>query len=87
MSETLRLAGVPLPIRPDALTPDVGGGGGGVGGGGGMASPGDEGTFSPVADVQVVLDEWRRLFLLNGAVVLLIAVGLAGFALLIRPKS
>jgi hypothetical protein len=37
-------------------------------------------------EVSLVLAEWRRLFLLNGAVVAVIAAGLAGFALLIRRK-
>jgi hypothetical protein len=74
MSESLRLAGAPMPLRPDPL---------GGSGGGAAAS---ESAFAPMDEVSVVLAEWRRLFLLNGAVVALIALGLAGFALLIRRK-
>ncbi|HEU4423614.1 MAG TPA: hypothetical protein VFR67_13865 [Pilimelia sp.] len=75
MSETLRAAGVPLPPRPDVFS-------GGVGGG--RAT--DESSFRPVDDVNVVLGQWRQVYLLNAAVVVTIALGLAGFALLIRRK-
>jgi hypothetical protein len=78
MSETLRIAGVPLPIRADAL-------GGGVGGG--TEDPADAAAFAPMEELGVVFAEWRRLFLLNGALLLLIAGGLAGVSLLIRPKT
>jgi hypothetical protein len=76
MSETLRIAGVPLPVRADALS-------GGIGGGDGEVT---DDSLAEAEDIQVVFAEWRRLFLLNGAVVLLIAAGLAGFALLIRTR-
>ena len=84
MSETLRVAGVPLPIRPDALS-------GGIGGGVGSDTVDDRtdaaSSFDPAGDMGVVFAQWRQLFLLNGAVVLLIALGLAGFSLLVRPKA
>jgi hypothetical protein len=81
MSETLRIAGVPLPIRADALSGGIGGGAGGV------EDPVDDAAFAPVDDLAAVIAQWRQLYLLNGAVVLLIAAGLAGFSLLIRPKT
>jgi hypothetical protein len=76
MSETLRVAGVPLPQRADAL-----------GGAGGGEEAAEQAVFAPMEELSLVFAEWRRLFLLNGAVVLLIAAGLAGFSLLIRPKT
>jgi hypothetical protein len=76
MSEMLRAAGVPLPPRPDVFS-------GGVGGGGRVA---DESSFRPVDDMNVVLGQWRQMYLLNAAVVFTIALGLAGFSLLIRRK-
>ena len=83
MSETLRVAGVPLPIRPDALSGGIGGGAGSVRSTTGPTRP----PLAPVDDLAVVFAQWRQLYLLNGAVVLLIALGLAGFSLLIRPKA
>jgi hypothetical protein len=44
-------------------------------------------AYTPADDLTAVIVQWRLLFLLNGAVVLLIAAGLAGFSLLIRPKT
>jgi hypothetical protein len=82
MSETLRIAGVPLPIRADALSGGVGGGIGGV-----EEDPKEDVAYTPADDLTAVIVQWRLLFLLNGAVVLLIAAGLAGFSLLIRPKT
>lgn len=75
MSETLRLAGVPLPQRADA-----------IGGSGGGEAEAEDAVFAPMDEVRAMLAEWRRLFLLNGAVLVLIAAGLAGFSLLIRRK-
>ncbi|MBU2670604.1 hypothetical protein KOI35_44605 [Actinoplanes bogorensis] len=76
MPETLRVSGVPLKAKPDVV-------GGGIGGGVGEdldveaeAAPGVDG----------VLGEMRRLFLLNGAVLGIIFVGLAGIAFLIRRR-
>jgi hypothetical protein len=77
MSETLRVAGVPLPHLPDALG----------GAGGGEEEAAEEAVFAPMDELRLVFAEWKRLFLLNAAVVLLIAAGLAGFSLLIRPKT
>jgi hypothetical protein len=82
MSETLRIAGVPLPIRGDTLSGGIGGGIGGV-----EEDPKEDVAFTPVDDLTAVVVQWRMLFLLNAAVVLLIAAGLAGFSLLIRPKT
>lgn len=77
MSETLRLAGVPLPIQSDTIS-------GGIGGG---IPNAEEPLADPLGDLSAVFAQWRRLFLLNGVLVLLIAGGLAGIALLIRPKT
>lgn len=82
MSETLRLAGVPLPARADALSSGVGGGIAG-----GAEDSVDDAAFAPMEEVSAAFSEWRRLIALNGAIALLIAAGLAGFALLIRPKT
>lgn len=83
MSETMRIAGVPLPVQADAL---MGGVGGGIGGGD-AEDQSEQAVFAPMDEVNAMLEQWRRLFLLNGAVALLIAAGLAGVSLLIRPKS
>ncbi|HEX5542925.1 MAG TPA: hypothetical protein VFX60_15420 [Micromonospora sp.] len=77
MSETLRAAGVPLPQKPDVLH-------GGIGGGERMLP---DGGLAPGEQVDQLLDDLRRLILLNGAVVLTIAVGLAGISLLIRRRT
>jgi hypothetical protein len=76
MSETMRLAGVPLPAKPDSVS-------GGIGGGGLVESSQDKATGPGLDDFVV---ELRQLVLLNGAVVLLIAVGLAGISYLVRRR-
>ena len=77
MPETLRVSGVPLQAKPDVV-------GGGIGGGIGENLSPEE--LDPVAEVNVFLAEMRRLFLLNGAVLVSIVVGLAGIAYLIRRR-
>ena len=77
MSESLRLSGVPLKEKPDVVS-------GGIGGGIGEEVASDE--LSPVEGVNQFLAEFRRLFLLNGAVLLVILLGLAGIAFLIRRR-
>ncbi|MDP9816638.1 hypothetical protein [Spirilliplanes yamanashiensis] len=76
MSETLRLSGVALPEKRDLMT-------GGIGGGERVAAP-----VMPDynRDVDEFVTELRQLVLLNGAVVLTIAAGLAGMSYLIRRK-
>ncbi|WP_203834992.1 hypothetical protein [Winogradskya humida] len=76
MSETLRLSGLPLDAKPDAV---AGGIGGGVG-----ESVNEE--LDPVAVGKDVFDQLQRLFLLNGAVLLVVLLGLAGVAFLIRRR-
>jgi hypothetical protein len=76
MSETMRLAGVPLPEKPDVVS-------GGIGGGELVESTVEKAT-GPGLDEFVV--ELRQLVLLNGAVVLLIALGLAGISYLVRRR-
>lgn len=77
MPETLRVSGVPLKTKPDVVN-------GGIGGGIGEtleADKADSGT-----GVNQVLADIQRLFLLNGAVLVVILVGLAGIAFLIRRR-
>ena len=77
MSETLRVAGVPLKAKPDVVT-------GGIGGGIGQDISVDD--ADPVAEVNEFFGQVRQLFLLNGAVLMVIMVGLAGIAFLIRRR-
>lgn len=77
LPETLRVSGVPLNAKPDVV-------GGGIGGGVGVDL--DSPELDPVAGVNDFLHEMRRLLLLNGAVLVVILVGLAGIAFLIRRR-
>lgn len=77
MSETLRVSGVPLKAKPDVVA-------GGIGGGIGEDIEAEK--LDAAAEVNVFLGEMRRLLLLNGAVLMVILVGLAGIAFLIRRK-
>jgi len=77
MSESLRLSGVPLKEKPDVVS-------GGIGGGIGEEVPADE--LDPLQVGNDVLADLRRLFLLNGAVLLVILLGLGGIAYLIRRR-
>jgi hypothetical protein len=77
MSESLRLSGVPLKEKPDVVS-------GGIGGGVGEEVADDE--LDPIAVGNDVLADVRRLFLLNGAVLLVILLGLGGIAFLIRRR-
>ncbi len=80
MSEALRVSGAPLPLQDGEMT-------GGVGGGSSRIDAGGPPQLAPPAvDVQQVVTDFRRLFLLNGAVALAIALGLAGMSWLIRRK-
>ncbi|WP_405099407.1 hypothetical protein [Micromonospora sp. NBC_01412] len=76
MSEALRTAGVPLEQQFDT----VGGGGGGE-----RVLP-DE-SLNPGQDLDEALGELQRLLLLNVGVMLVITLGLAGIALLIRRRT
>jgi hypothetical protein len=77
MSETLRAAGVPLPEKPDTLH-------GGIGGGERVF---DDDTLNPGHDLDKMLGDLREMLLLNGAVVVVITLGLAGIALLVRRRT
>lgn len=77
MSETLRVAGVPLKAKPDVVA-------GGIGGGIGQDI--NVADADPVASVNEFFGQVRQLFLLNGAVLVVIFVGLAGIAFLIRRR-
>ncbi len=76
MPLTLRMSGVDLPEDTSLIT-------GGFGGGARVA---DDGPVDYAKDVDGFLGELRQLVLLNGAVVLTIAVGLAGMSYLVRRK-
>ncbi|MFC8847153.1 MULTISPECIES: hypothetical protein [unclassified Micromonospora] len=77
MSETLRTVGVPLERQLDTVS-------GGVGGGERVLP--DE-SLNPAGDIDEALDELQRLLLLNVGVMLVITLGLAGIALLIRRRT
>lgn len=77
MSESLRIAGVPLEEKADVVS-------GGIGGG--MVQEAESEQLDPMAVGQNVMDEFQRLFLINGAVLLTVLAGLAGVAFLIRRK-
>jgi hypothetical protein len=77
MSESLRVSGVPLEARADVVN-------GGIGGGVGESVTAEE--IDPVAQVNSYVDQMQRLFLLNGAVLVVILSGLAGIAFLIRRR-
>ncbi|MEV0899277.1 hypothetical protein [Actinoplanes sp. NPDC049802] len=76
MPESLRLGGAPLEAKPDVVH-------GGIGGGIGEDLSAD---VDPVEEMSEMFAEVRRLFLLNGAVLLVIMTGLAGMAFLIRRR-
>jgi hypothetical protein len=76
MSESLRLSGVPLKAKPDVVN-------GGIGGGVGENLKADD---DPVEGANEMFGQFRRLFLLNGALLLVILTGLAGMAFLIRRR-
>jgi hypothetical protein len=77
MPESLRISGVPLEERTDVVN-------GGIGGGIGQEVSADE--IDPITQVNTYLDQLQRLFLLNGAVLVVILFGLAGIAYLIRRR-
>ncbi|MFI6132066.1 hypothetical protein [Micromonospora sp. NPDC051141] len=77
MSETLRAVGVPLAPRFDTLS-------GGIGGGERVLP---EEALDPADGLDTALGELQRLLLLNIGVVLVITVGLAGIALLVRRRT
>jgi hypothetical protein len=77
MSEVLRVSGVPLKPRTDVVS-------GGIGGGIGEEVAVE--AIDPVKNAHEFLAEFRRLFLLNGAILVLILFGLAGIAFLIRRR-
>ncbi|GAA1892920.1 hypothetical protein GCM10009687_72850 [Asanoa iriomotensis] len=77
MSEALRIAGAPIPEKPDVIS-------GGIGGGE-RVIPDD--ALPTGRDVDTLLSELRRLVLLNGGVVLVLAFMVAGVALIIRHRT
>ena len=76
MPETLRVSGVPLKAKPDVVA-------GGIGGGIGQTI---DTEASESTDVREYVGQVRQLFLLNGAVLVAILVGLAGIAFMIRRR-
>jgi hypothetical protein len=81
MSETLRFSGVPLEAKPDVVNGGLGGIGGGVG-----EDIADDAALDPVAQVNDMVSELRRVLLLNGVVLLVILAGLGGMAYVIRRR-
>jgi hypothetical protein len=79
MSEALRAAGAPLKPRPDTIN-------GGIGGGMGSDISPSSDDIDPVAGMNTFLNQIRQLFLLNGAVLVVVLFGLAGVAFLIRRR-
>ena len=77
MPESLRIGGVPLAANNDLMI-------GGIGGGVADQKPAEE--INPVENVNAFLAQMRQLFLLNGAVLVVILFGLAGMAFLIRRR-
>jgi len=77
MPEVLRLGGVPLEPRTDVMN-------GGIGGG--IPTEVQAKEIDPVENVNAFLDQMRQLFLLNGAILVVILFGLAGMAFLIRRR-
>ncbi|WKU07747.1 hypothetical protein [Micromonospora sp. HUAS LYJ1] len=77
MSETLRAAGVPLEPQLDTVS-------GGVGGGERTLS---DDVLNPGRDIDDAIAELQRLLLLNVGVMLVITLGLAGIALLVRRRT
>jgi len=77
MPESLRIGGVPLEPRSDLMI-------GGIGGG--VAEQSQAKEIDPVENVNAFLAQMRQLFLLNGAVLVIILFGLAGMAFLIRRR-
>jgi hypothetical protein len=78
MPESLRVSGVPLKAKPDVVSAGIGGGSG--------TDIDASNDMDPVAGVNSFLTQMRRLFLLNGAVLVVILFGLAGIAFLIRRR-
>ncbi|MEV4534649.1 hypothetical protein AB0J82_12545 [Asanoa sp. NPDC049518] len=77
MSEALRIAGAPVPQKPDVMS-------GGIGGGERVIP---EDSLPTGRDLDTLLAELRRLVLLNGGVVLVLAFMVAGVALIIRHRT
>jgi hypothetical protein len=77
MSEALRISGVPLEARQDVLS-------GGIGGGLGENVAAE--SKDPMDAVNGYIGQFQQLFLLNGAVLVVVLFGLAGVAFLIRRR-
>lgn len=77
MPESLRICGVPIKAKPDVVN-------GGIGGGIGEEVVVER--IDPVQSVNTYLAQVRRLYLLNGAVLIIVLFGLAGVAYLIRRR-
>ncbi|MFI7597516.1 hypothetical protein [Actinoplanes sp. NPDC049681] len=77
MSESLRVSGVPLKEKPDVVS-------GGIGGG--IGKDVEQGELDPMAVGSDVLSQMRGLLLINGAVLLVVLIGLGSAAYLIRRR-
>jgi hypothetical protein len=79
MPEALRAAGAPLKPKPEFVN-------GGIGGGVGTDIAPTRDDVDPAGGMNSFLDQIQRLFLLNGAVLVVVLFGLAGVAFLIRRR-
>ncbi|MFB9236076.1 hypothetical protein ACFFWC_11035 [Plantactinospora siamensis] len=77
MIEALRAVGLPLPGEPTKVT-------GGIGGGGAAA---ESDGLDPTRDFTAAVGDLRRVLMLNTAVIVMITLGLAGIAYLIRRRT
>ncbi|MEV0733713.1 hypothetical protein [Polymorphospora sp. NPDC050346] len=77
MPEALRVAGAPLPEQNDAVSAGIGGGE--------RAIPED--ALRPGDDLDEMFADLREVLLMNAAVVVVITLGLAGIALLVRRRT
>jgi hypothetical protein len=77
MSESLRVSGVPIKKKNDVVN-------GGIGGG--VGEEVTAGDIDPLASVNDYVNQLRQLFLINGAVLVVVLFGLAGVAFLIRRR-
>ena len=79
MPESLRAAGAPLSEQGDPVS-------GGIGGGE-REVPDRSGAVDPTKDIDQYFGDLRRVLLLNGAVLIVITLGLAGISLLVRRRT
>ena len=78
MPSSLQASGAPLQAKPDVVSAGIGAGTG--------TDISTSSNFDPASGVSSFLNQMRRLFLLNGALLIVILFGLAGIAFMIRRR-